>query len=202
MASDPGGRAGRIYCYAVKRALLIATLLFLGACRLERAESGRPAGTRTAVDSLTRVEHDSTEAVAVEEALRTYYRRFTSRRWQNWTLSFWPGAIITTIWRLPGEPEDRVFVQTVAEFVRRAADGPDRLAVFAEEPVHIDLRVYGPLAEAWVVYRARFGLRRDSVETHYGVDALHLMKHRGEWRITALTFANEVAGRPLAVRVP
>ena len=93
-------------------------------------------------------------------------------------------------------------MQSVDDFISRAADGPDRLAVFFEEPVHVDIRTYGPLAEAWVVYRARFGMRRDSVETHYGIDAFHLMKDRGEWRIAALTFTNELPGRLLAVSRP
>ncbi len=186
----------------MKRACLVAALALLAACRVERAASGRPPGTRTAADSLTAVEQDSAEAVAVEAALRTYYRRFSSRRWRDFGLSFWPGAIITTNWRPPGESVERVVVQTVEEFVRRAADGPGRLAVFSEEPVHVDIRTYGPLAEAWAIYRARFGMRRDSVETHYGIDAFHLMKDRGEWRIAALTFTNELPGRLLAVSRP
>jgi len=61
----------------VKRACLVAALALLAACRVERAASGRPPGTRTAADSLTAVEQDSAEAVAVEAALRTYYRRFS-----------------------------------------------------------------------------------------------------------------------------
>jgi len=186
----------------VKRACLVAALALLAACRVERAASGRPPGTRTAADSLTAVEQDSAEAVAVEAALRTYYRRFSSRRWSDFGLSFWPGAIITTNWQPPGEGAERVVVQSVDDFISRAADGPDRLAVFFEEPVHVDIRTYGPLAEAWVVYRARFGMRRDSVETHYGIDAFHLMKDRGEWRIAALTFTNELPGRLLAVSRP
>jgi hypothetical protein len=148
------------------------------------------------------VEQDSVAASQVETALRTYYRRFTSRRWTIWRLSFWSGAVITTRWQPPGEPEERVVVQTVEEFVRRAAEGPDRLAVFAEEPVSFDIRVYGPLAQAWVTYRARFGLTRDSVETHHGIDAFQLLKHRDQWRITALTFTTEVPGRPLVVPRP
>lgn len=186
----------------MKRACLIAALALLAACRLERAASGRPPGTGTAADSLTAVEQDSAEVVAVETALRTYYRRFTARRWPTWKLSFWPGASVTTDWQPPGEPAVRVVVQSVDDFARRAADGSDRPGSFSVEPVHLDVRAYGPLAVAWVVYRARLGTRRDSVETHYGVDAFHLLKHRGEWRITALTFTTEVPGRPLAIHRP
>jgi hypothetical protein len=186
----------------VKRACLIAALVLLAACHLERAASGRPPGTRTAADSLRAVEQDSAEVVAVETALRTYYRRFSSRSWRDFGLGFWPGATITTSWRPPGEGAERVVVQSVDDFARRAADGPGLLAAFSVEPVRLDVRAYGPLAVAWVVYRSRVGMRRDSVETHYGVDAFHLLKHRGEWRITALTFTTEVPGRPLAVSGP
>lgn len=59
---------------------------------------------------------------------------------------------------------------------------------------------YGPLADAWVTYRARFGATRDSALTHHGVDAFHLMKLGGEWRIAGLTFTNETPERPLVRR--
>ena len=53
------------------------------------------------------------------------------------------------------------------------------------------------LADAWVTYRAHCGVTRDSVTTHYGIDAIHLVRHRGEWRISGLTFTHEVPGAPL-----
>lgn len=168
--------------------------------RVERAAFGRPPGARTVADSLAAMERDSAAAAEVQAALRAYYGRFTARDWLMFSQSFWRGAIITTRWTPPGEPAERVYTVTVDEFVRRAPEGPDRLAVFSEEPVRMDVVTYGPLASAWVVYRARFGATRDSVETHYGIDAFHLMQHRGEWRIAGLTFANEAPGRPLVVR--
>lgn len=58
-----------------RRALAAAALLFLAACRIERAPSGRPPGSaRTAADSLTRVEQDSASADLVRAALRAHYR--------------------------------------------------------------------------------------------------------------------------------
>lgn len=180
--------------------------LTLTACgkmvRFERAPSGRPPGARTVAESLAAVEQDSAAAAEVREALRAYYARLSARDWLLFSQSFWRGGIITTKWMPPGEPAERVYVQTIDDFIRRAPQGPDRLAVFSEEPVRMDVVTYGSLANAWVVYRARFGATRDSVETHFGIDAFHLMRHRDEWRIASLTFANEVPGRPLVVRRP
>ncbi len=186
------------------RPLLLA--LALSGCgklvRVERAASGRPPGARTVADSLAAVERDSIAAGEVEEAVRAYYRRLSARDWAGLRESFWRGGVITTSWTPPGESAERVEVVTAEEFIRRAPAGPDRLAVFAEEPVRIEVATYGPLATAWVVVEARFGATRDSVRTHYGVDAFHLMQQRGEWRIAGLTFTNEIAGRPLAARRP
>lgn len=180
---------------------LPAVLLTLGACRIERAASGRlpPPSSR---DTLAAASADSAAMSAVEQALRSYYARFTARDWLIWSQSFWRGAIITTRWTPPGETDLRVFVNTVEEFVRRAPLGPGRLAVFSEELVRADIRAYSDLAQAWVVYRARFGMTADSVETHYGVDAFQLMFHQGEWRITSLTFTNEIPGQPLEGHAP
>lgn len=180
--------------------------LALTACgkvvRIERAPSGRPLGARTVADSLAAVERDSAAAAEVQAALRAYYARLSARDWLLFSQSFWRGGIITTNWTPPGEPAERVVVQTIDDFIRRVPEGPGRLALFSEEPVRMDVVTYGPLANAWVVYRARFGTTRDSVQTHYGIDAFHLMQNRGEWRIASLTFTNEVPGRPLVVRRP
>lgn len=174
-----------------------ALLPALAACQLERAESGRLPGTRTAVDSLNVVERDSTEREQVRVTLRNYYSRFSRRDWDAVAAMFWPGATITTRWAPPGAAAPRVHVQPVSAFVRAAPDGPGRLAVFSEQPVTIDIHNYGDLAQAWVLYRARFGMTRDSVTTHHGIDAFHLVKHDGVWRIVSLTFANETPDNPL-----
>ncbi len=189
---------------------LVALLVLAGgACHIERAESGRPAGTRTAVDSLNLVERDSTTREEVRQALRNYYNRFSRRDWPALAAMFWDRATITTRWTRSGERAERVVVQTIDEFVRAAparggggggggGGGPGRLAVFSEQPLGMDIHSYGDLAQAWVVYRARFGTTRDSVAVHHGVDAFHLMKHDGAWRITGLTFITESPDRPLA----
>lgn len=184
----------------MKTALLLLFATLLGACRIERAASGRPPGAATAADSLARAEQDSAAAAEVEAAVRTYYARFTARDWRVFARSFWPGAIITTRWTPPGESAERVFTQTIDEFVARTGEGPDRLAVFSEEIVRANIVTYGVLADAWVVYRARFGMTRDSVATHHGIDAFHLMHDKGEWRIVSLAFTGEVPGRPLIRR--
>jgi hypothetical protein len=178
----------------------LLAVLVLAACHIERAASGRPPGTRTAVDSLSLVEGDSAARAAVRRTLQAYYQRFSRRDWPAFRRSFWDGATITTRWTPPGARAERVVVQPVDEFVRRAPEGPGRLAVFSEAPLEVDVHLYGDLAQAWVLYRARFGVTADSVTEHHGIDAFHLMRDDGQWRIVSLTFVNETPERPLVRR--
>jgi hypothetical protein len=181
------------------RAACLALPLAVVCCRIERSASGRPAAAR---DAASAAAPDSAAIAEVDLALRRYYARFSARAWPLWSRSFWPGAVITTRWIPPGDTAVRVHAVTVSEFVRRAPEGPGRLAVFSEEPVRSDIAIYEDLASAWVLYRARFGATPDSVTTHHGIDAFQLLKHAGEWRITSLTFTREVAERPLLPRRP
>jgi hypothetical protein len=180
----------------------LAAALVLAACRVETAASGRPPGPPTAADSLARVEADSTLRAGVEGALRLYYARFSARDWRAFHRSFWPGATITTRWTPPGERRERVWSQTVEEFVRRAPEGPGRMAVFSERMLHAHVTAYGDLANAWAVYEGRWGETRDSVRTVRGIDAFTLVRDDGEWRITSLAFTPEQPGRPLEVPRP
>jgi hypothetical protein len=86
---------------------------------------------------------------------------------------------------------------SIEELVAQAAEMPDCRFSFSDEMARATVLTYGPLADAWVTYRARCGTARDSVATHYGIDAVHLMKRGGEWRITNLTFTNELESEPL-----
>lgn len=181
----------------MSRAWIVVALAGIAACRIERTASGRPAGPPTVADSISRVEEDSAEVAAVTAVLREYYSRLSARDWRELRRSFWPRGTITTVWSPPGERAERVFVQTIDQFIRAAPSGPGRLAVFSEEMLRPRISVYGPLAEAWVVYRARLGTTPDSLTIHHGVDAFQLMRHDGEWRIVSLTFTGEVQGRPL-----
>lgn len=181
---------------------MLAATLVLAACRIEKAASGRPPGPPTAADSLARVEADSTLRAGVEGALRLYYARFSARDWRAFRRSFSPGATITTRWTPPGERRERVWSQTVEEFVRRAPEGPGRMAVFGERMLHAHVTAYGDLASAWVVYEGRWGETRDSVRVIRGIDAFTLLRDGAEWRITALAFTPEQPGRPLEVPVP
>lgn len=176
---------------------LAAALLAATGCTIEHAASGRPPGTRTVVDSLNLVEGDSARREEVRVTLRTYYNRFSRRDWRGVAAMFVPGATITTTWAPPGDSAPRVVVQTVEQFVRAAPQGPGRLAVFSAQPVTVDVHGYGDLAQAWVLYRARTGERRDALTVHHGIDAFHLMRHNGAWRIVALTFVAETPDRPL-----
>jgi hypothetical protein len=174
----------------------------LASCRIEKAPSGRPAGEPTEADSLARVEQDSALQAGVSAALRLYYGRLSDRDWRAFRRSFWPGATIATRWTPPGERRERVWVQTVDEFARRAPQGPGRMAVFGERMLHAHVTGYGDLANAWVIYEGRWGERRDSVRTVRGIDAFTLYRDGGEWRIASLVFTPEVPGRPLEAQPP
>jgi hypothetical protein len=174
---------------------LLAVLL--GACSVERAPSGRPGGAAAPPA-------DSAASAEVYVALRLYYARMTARDWKVLAQSFWPHATITAIMgATPGAggpgagAAGHVETITVEEVVRQAARMKDCPVSFAAELTRANIVTYGPLADAWVTYRVSCGVARDSVTTHYGIDAVHLMRHDGEWRIAGLTFTHEVAGAPL-----
>ena len=179
------------------RALLLL-LVPLAACRIEKAASGRPpGGPPTEADSLALVEQDSVLNAAVQAALRVYYSRLSSRDWSALRRSFVPGAVITRRESALGRREP-VVRQTVEEFVRRAPDGPGRLAVFTERMLHARVSGYGDLASAWVVFERRSGTRRDSLRVDRGVDAFQLSRDGGEWLIASLASTVEQPGRLLA----
>jgi len=159
---------------------------------VERAAAGRPGTVAVAQDSVASAE--------VYAALRLYYTRLTSRDWKVLGESFWPRATITTIMRAAGAAADSVHTIPIEEFVERATRQGirDCPASFMDEIARANVVTYGPLADAWVVYRAHCGVRADSVAVHFGMDAFHLMKHRGEWRVTGLTFTMETPDQPLA----
>jgi len=173
-------------------AVALAGALSAGACRIERAPSGRPGAAAAAADSAASAE--------VYAALRLYYARLTARDWRVLAQSFWPRATITTIMREAGAPADSVSVYPIEEFVALAIKHgiPDCPASFSDEIARANVVTYGPLADAWVTYRAHCGVTHDSVTIHYGMDAFHLMKLGGEWRVAGLTFTMETPDQPLA----
>jgi hypothetical protein len=175
---------------------LVTAAAVLGACSIERAPVGRPGGAAPPADSAASAE--------VYAALRLYYARLTARDWRMLAVSFWPRAAITAIVGAapavgasgPAEPGH---VETIAveEAIRQAMVMKECPASFAAEVTRANVVTYGPLADAWVTYRVHCGVTRDSVTTHFGIDAIHLMQHAGEWRIASLTFTHEIAGIPL-----
>ena len=166
-------------------------IVVVAACSIEHAPSGRPGGAAASPPP------DSAASAEVYAALRLYYARLTSRDWKVLALSFWPRSAITTVMRPAADTADLVHTIAIEEFVARAGAVPGCPFSFSDEIARANVVTYGPLADAWVTYRARCGVARDSVATHYGIDAFHLMKHAGEWRIANLTFTNEVAREPL-----
>lgn len=175
----------------------LAALVLAGACSIERAPAGRPGAAIV-------LPADSTASPEVYAALRLYYARVTARDWRALAASFWPRASITAIMGAdggtPAEPAERGQVQTIGieQAIRRAAAMHDCPISHSTEMLRANVQVYGPLADAWVVYEYRCGVTRDSSTTHLGVDAFHLMKHGREWRIAGLTFTHELADAPLS----
>jgi hypothetical protein len=172
-------------------------VLLVSACEVRAAASGRPAGAPSEADSLLGAEQDSSVRADVEAALSAYYQRRSERDWRLVRASFWNGGTVTTRWTPPGERRPRVWVQTADEFVKRAPDGPGKLAVFSERMVHSHVTGYGDLADAWVIRERRSGRTRDSVTTTRGIDAFLLYRDAGEWRIVSLTYTTEQPTRPL-----
>ncbi len=175
-------------------ALLAASLATLAAaCSIERAPSGRPGGAGGPSE-------DSAVVAGVTEALRLYYARLTARDWASLAQSFWPRATISHIrGDVAGPPaSSQVETTVIEEAIREAAAMKDCPASFDAEPMHLAVTTYGDLADAWATYRFHCGLTRDSVTTHYGIDAFHLLRHGEAWRITDLTFTHEIAGEPLS----
>ncbi|HEY2805258.1 MAG TPA: hypothetical protein VGI92_05305 [Gemmatimonadales bacterium] len=175
--------------------LSAALLVLVAGCRLKHAESGRLPGPPTVADSLAKVEQDSTLDADVLASVRVFYDRLSARDWRAVRSAFYTGGTISTRLTPAGERSPRVAVQTVDEFVRRMSDG-SKSAVFSERMLHAHVTGYGDMADAWVVRELQRG-RRDSVVTERGIDAFHLYRDRGGWRITDLTFVPEQPSRVL-----
>jgi len=125
-----------------------------------------------------------TEIVA---ALEAYYDALSDRDWERFQRHFWPGATITALWARSGESDASVHVQSVAEFVAAAPEGPDSRETFEERMTSADVQVRGAIATVFTQYRARFG-DPGNISEWEGVDSFVLMKDDGDWRIVALTF--------------
>ncbi|MFI5280388.1 MAG: hypothetical protein ACHQU1_07825 [Gemmatimonadales bacterium] len=179
------------------RRLIPVVLIVLSACEIRTAASGRPAGTPSEADSLLGVEQDSSVRADVEAALRLYYDRLSARDWRAMKTSFSSAGTITARWMPPGERQARVAVLTADEFVKKGADGARTLAVFSQRMVHAHVTGYGDVADAWVIFERRSARPREAVKTTRGIDAFHLYRDEGEWKIVSLTYTTEEATRPL-----
>jgi hypothetical protein len=166
----------------------LAAFLALSSCRLERAPAGHPGGGYA-------VEPDSVASAEVYAALHAYYTTLSSRDWRRVGAHFLPHGTITDLMAMPGDSARGPRTLGVEEFVARA--GRTRALGLIDEPMHASIVTYGPLADAWVTYRSRVRVRKDSTVTQFGVDAFHLMKVGGRWRIAGLAFQNEIRGQPI-----
>lgn len=135
----------------------------------------------------------SADTTMVLTELRSYYRDLSARDWMAFAEHFWPAATIATRWQPAGEDSVRVWTTTVPEFVAAAPAGPGSREIFEESMVDARIRLAGDLAQAWVVFRARFG-DPGAVDEWEGIDAFTLMQHGGRWRIVSLAFATTPGG--------
>lgn len=173
--------------------LALPGALALGSCRVEHADAGRPGG-----GVLVPPPADSVATAQVLAALRLYYTRLSGRELRVLSRSFWPRATITSIMRAPSDTAEAVRTLTIEDLAGRGRAAPECHISFSDEMAHAAVAAYGPLAQAWVTYRARCGVSRDSTATHYGVDAFLLMRFHGEWRIAGLALTRETPAQPLA----
>jgi hypothetical protein len=174
--------------------LALATLTGVAACRVEHAASGRPVGAVVGLPPAA----DSAASAEISSALRLYYARLSRRDVKVLSRSFWPGATVAIIMRTRTDSTERVRAVPIEDLANRGRAAKDCPVSFSDEMGSATIVAYGPLAEAWVTYRARCGVTRDSAVTHYGVDAFLLMRHHGRWRIASLAFTHELRSQPLA----
>jgi hypothetical protein len=184
---------GAAHCHTVKRASralgTVVALLLLVSCRIERAPAGRPGGGYA-------VEPDSVASAEVYAALHAYYATLSAREWRRAESHFLPRAVITEAVSASDDSGGRPRTVGVEAFIARA--GRARGLGFADEPMHASIVTYGSLADAWVTFRARIRVGRDSTVSRFGIDAFQLVKLGGRWRIAGLATQNEVPGRPIA----
>jgi hypothetical protein len=168
---------------------VLALVLVCSACRLERAPSGRPGGGYA-------LEPDSAASAEVYAAIRGYYAALTSRDWRLLGGHFWPRATIATMRVTPDDTVPRAQILTIEEFV--AGAGQAQAEVTVDEALRANIVTYGALADAWVTAHTRVGAAARMAADRYGIDAFHLMKRGGQWRIVSLAFQSEVPGDPIA----
>jgi hypothetical protein len=175
------------------RGLVILPVALAGAsCRVERAEAGRTGLSAVPAPG------DSVATAQVLAALRLFYARLSARDLKVVSRSFWPGATLTSIMRAPSAGADTVHTVTIEALAGRGRAAPECPFSLVDEIAHATVAVYGPLAQAWVTYRARCGITPVVTATRFGVDAFLLMRYGGEWRISGLAMTPEVRDQPLA----
>lgn len=175
------------------RFVLAVCLPALAACGGPGGDDGGRSGAGDVAAEEKPGASEASARRAVVEELERYYADFSARDWEAFSDHFWPGATITTVWRPPGEEDERVVVTPVPEFVAQAPEGPGSREIFEEEMLEAEIRVSGGLAQVWARYSARFG-DPGSVSEWEGTDAFTLLEHDDRWRIVSLVYAPEDEG--------
>ena len=129
----------------------------------------------------------SEEEIELKELLSNYYNIMSERDWQEYKSFFSEDATLTSIWQPPGKDEPDIHTNTITSFLTQTNDGPDSQPIFEEKMISADITVKSNLACAWVNYEAKFG-SSDNLMKWKGMDLFSFIKHKGDWKITGLTF--------------
>jgi hypothetical protein len=174
----------------VRALALTAIALAMPACT--QPEATTPETVQQALSIGAAPDSVRDQVLAVVEQ---YYADLTAREWDLVRGHFWPGATLTTIWQLAGEPAERVINTTIESFIEQAPLGPGSRAIFSETMTAANVLGNTDLAQVWASYDARFG-DPDAVQEWSGVDAFTLLRFDGRWRIASIAYVSTDGGGP------
>lgn len=141
---------------------------------------------------------DERDATAVIGVMNRCYQALSAHDFMALRECFWPQALITTYWKRSAEaagPE--VYAQYLEEFIVNSQKSLSHFSAFSERSLSHEIKLYDNIAQVWSVYELTFATIEGKSATWRGVDMFHFMRHNGEWRIVALTFAKEIPSLPL-----
>jgi ketosteroid isomerase-like protein len=112
------------------------------------------------------------------------------------TQLFWPNAVIAGI--APDSQGQEQFTSlSVPDFVRWMASERANYVRLEFRILQAQIACYENLAEVRAVWEIRERRRGGREEVSRSLDAFHLLRHRGQWRMVAHTWTMESASSPL-----
>jgi len=110
------------------------------------------------------------------------------RRWDEVRSLFLPDAVLRSELTLP-DGSHQSGTWSVDEFCA-AAEAEYEEAGFWEREVAARIECFENIAQVWTTYESRIG-SPDSDPVNRGVNAVHLLRQEGEWRIASIVFQSE-----------